>query len=108
MQVASKRTFREDPILVIEMESTANYSVIHWSGEVGGSTAMAVETTKEESGVGQVLEFHTGIALNFRQTHAWVCASDDQECFDITMFKFKVQSCETLLKLPIGPRKIYC
>ena len=39
-QVTSKRTFREDPILVIEMESTTNYSVIHWSGEVGGSTGM--------------------------------------------------------------------
>ena len=52
---------------------------------------MAVETMKEDKGgAAQALEFHTGIALNFRQTHAWVCASEDPECFDITMFKFKV------------------
>ena len=54
---------------------------------------MAVETMKEDKGgAAQALEFHTGIALNFRQTHAWVCASEDTECFDITMFKFKVYS----------------
>ena len=54
---------------------------------------MAVETMKEDKGgAAQALEFHTGIALNFRQTHAWVCASEDPECFDITMFKFKVYS----------------
>ena len=57
---------------------------------------MAVETMKEDKGgAAQALEFHTGIALNFRQTHAWVCASEDPECFDITMFKFKVSSTTT-------------
>ena len=60
---------------------------------------MAVETMKEDKGgAAQALEFHTGIALNFRQTHAWVCASEDPECFDITMFKFKVTTKNRYLK----------
>ena len=53
---------------------------------------------EDKGGAAQALEFHTGIALNFRQTHAWVCASEDPECFDITMFKFKVttKNCQTI------------
>ena len=44
-QQEKKSITRNDPILVIVMETRTNFSVIHWSGEMK-NPAMAVETYK--------------------------------------------------------------
>ena len=44
-QLERKMIFREDPILIILMDSKEDFSIIHWSGEMR-NPAMAVETYK--------------------------------------------------------------
>ena len=44
-QLEKKKTFREDPILAILMESKENFSVVHWSGDMQ-HPQMALETFK--------------------------------------------------------------
>ena len=44
-QQEKKSITRNDPILVIVMETRTNFSVVHWSGEMK-NPAMAVETYK--------------------------------------------------------------
>ena len=44
-QLEKKKTFREDPILSIVMESKENFSVVHWSGDMQ-HPEMALETFK--------------------------------------------------------------
>ncbi len=69
------------------MESKDDFSIIHWSGELT-NPAMAVETYKDAK-IGQVLEFHSGIAMNSVQDKAWVCPQPD--CNDVSMFAFRNQ-----------------
>ncbi len=69
------------------MESKDDFSIVHWSGDLT-NPAMAVETYKDAK-IGQVLEFHSGIAMNSVQDKAWVCPQLD--CNDVSMFAFRNQ-----------------
>ena len=84
-QQEKRKVFREDPILSIIMETKDDFSIIHWSGEMT-NPAMAVLTYKDNK-VGQVLEFHSVIALNHTQSLCWVCPQPD--CHDISMYAYR-------------------
>ena len=86
-ELEKRKTFREDPILTITMETKDDLSIVHWSGDMT-NPAMAVETYKN-SKIGQVLEFNHAIALNKSQTLCWVCPQAD--IHDISMYAFRNQ-----------------
>jgi hypothetical protein len=84
-QQDKRKIFRDDPILIIVMETKDDFSIIHWSGDMN-NPAMAIETYKDAK-IGQVLEFHSAIVLNQMQDLCWVCPQPD--CNDISMFAFR-------------------
>lgn len=84
-QQEKREIFRDDPILVMVMDTKDDFTMVHWSGDMN-NPAMAAETYKEGN-IGQVLEFHSAIVLNKRQSRCWVCPQPD--CHDISMYEFR-------------------
>ena len=85
-QLSTKKTFREDPILVMIVESTSLYSIFHWSGDAT-NPRMAIDTYVDDERA-KPLEFHTAFALNAKQNCLWV-NTGDIENFNVVMYTFK-------------------
>ena len=89
-EIEKRKTFREDPILTITMESKDDLSIVHWSGDMT-RPAMALETYKN-SKIGQVLEFNHAIAINKAQTLCWV--SMKLAISMVTFVEFYSEACD--------------
>ena len=72
-EVETKKVLSETPILHMLMNSTTDYSIIHWSGDAT-NPKMSLHTYKDGF-AGLPMEFHSAFALNKKQTKAWVCPS---------------------------------
>ena len=72
-EVETKKVLTENPILKMTMNSCAEYSIVHWSGDLT-DPRMSLHTYKEGF-AGLPLEFHSAYVLNKKQSKVWLCTS---------------------------------